>query len=201
MSFRDVKLINFSQLRDEGQFAPLISGPEGRKKHNAGPALLFCGTTGFPSSGAVLATANLPWNPNFRRNGVLDLSVDDFHQAAVAAVSADPVLLKAAVFANDREYEVIEWFQREPSLTRLGEWCAANGVRMEQGLQIGGGGRGDESDLVGLPFVEPASYQPLQGNRIWNSSARLGGFGVSDEMDSTGRAMIRGAGEWLGLFY
>jgi hypothetical protein len=161
-SFRDVKLINFSQLRNEGLFPSLISGPQGRKKNNAGPALLFSGTAGFPSSGAVLATANLPWNPNFRRNGVLDLSVDDFHQASVAAVSGDPVLLKAAVFANDREYEVIEWFQKEPSLTRLGEWCAANGVRMEQGLQIGGGGRGDASDLVGLPFVEPTSYQPVR---------------------------------------
>jgi hypothetical protein len=173
-SFRDVKLINFSQLRNEGLFPSLVSGPQGRKKHNAGPALLFCGKAGVPSSDDVLATANVRWGPNFRRNGVLDLSVDDFQQPSVAAVSADPVLLKASVFANDREYEVIESLQKAPSLTRLGEWCAANGIRMEQGLQIGGGGRGDATGLVGLPFVEAMTYQPV---RI--PSRRLRRFGMT----------------------
>ncbi|MBH5392092.1 N-6 DNA methylase [Bradyrhizobium diversitatis] len=161
-SFGDVKLINLSQLRAEGLFPSLTSTVNSKKKSNAGPALLFCGISQTPSSDETITTANLPWTPNFRRTGVLTLSIDDFHQPRTAAVSADPVLLKASVFGNEREYEVIEWFQTAPLLSRLGNWCAAHNIRIEQGLQIGGGDQGDASSLVGLPFVDAASYRPVR---------------------------------------
>lgn len=161
-SFHEIKLINFSQLRNEGLFPSLVSGATGKRRGNAGPALLFCGTLGAPLSEGTLETANVPWNASFRRHGVLDLSTDDFNQPRIGAVAADPVLLKAAVFGNDREYEVMEWFQTVTSLTRLGKWCDGNGIGMEQGLQVGGGGQGDARGLLGLPFIEPASYHSVR---------------------------------------
>ncbi|MDQ1159583.1 hypothetical protein QE385_003980 [Sphingomonas sp. SORGH_AS 950] len=162
-TFRDAKLVNFSQMRGEGLFPSLIGRP-GSRKPNAGPALLFCGTLGAPTEGAVLETANVRWNPNFRRNGVLDLSSDDFHNSPLPAVVGDPVLLKAAVFGNAREYQVVETIQGSPALTRLGAWCHTNGLRMEQGLQVGGGSKGNTASLTGLPFLDPAGYRPLRIN-------------------------------------
>ena len=164
-SFCDITFINLSQLRGEGLFPSLTAGADGRKRGNAGPALLFRGISRTSSNDQTITTANVPWTPNFRRNGVLDLSMDDFHQPRTAAVSADPVLFKAAFFGNDREYEVMEWFQTAPALTRLGEWTAANGIGMEQGLQVGGGAEGDTSALVGLPFLEAAAYRPIKLGR------------------------------------
>ena len=38
-SFHDIKLINFSQLRNEGLFPSLMSSATGKRKGNAGPAL------------------------------------------------------------------------------------------------------------------------------------------------------------------
>lgn len=160
-TFRDTKLVNFSQMRSEGLFPSLIGRSRSRKP-NAGPALLFCGTLGAPPDDAVLETANVRWNPNFRRNGVLDLSSDDFHQSPLRNVMADPVLLKAAVFGNQREYQVVETIQGSPALTRLGAWCDATGLRMEQGLQVGGGNEGDAAELAGLPFLNPTNYRPLR---------------------------------------
>lgn len=160
-SFRNAKLVNFSQMRSEGLFPSLIGQARSRKP-NAGPALLFCGTLGAPADDAVLEVANVRWNPNFRRNGVLDLSSDDFHQAPLRIVMADPVLLKAAVFGNEREYQVVETIQRSTALTRLGAWCDTVGLRMEQGLQVGGGGKGDATELRGLPFLDPTNYRPLR---------------------------------------
>lgn len=159
--FGDVTLINLSQLRGEGLF-PALAAADGPKKGNAGPTLLFRGTSRAASSDETITTANVPWTPNFRRNGILDLSVDDFRQARASVMSADPVLLKAAVFGNDREYDVMQWFQTNPSLTRLGKWATANGIGMEQGLQVGGGGKGDTSALAGLPFLDARTYKPLK---------------------------------------
>jgi hypothetical protein len=161
-SFGDITLINLSQLRGEGLFPALPSAAKGMKKGNAGPALLFRGTSRAASSDETITTANVPWTPNFRRNGILGLSVDDYRQLRAAAVSADPVLFKAAVYGNDREYDVMEWFQTAPSLTSLGQWAAANGIGMEQGLQIGGGGLGDASAMAGLPFLDAGTYRPVK---------------------------------------
>lgn len=160
-TFRDVRLINFSQMRNEGLFPSLVSRGEGRKT-NAGPALLFSGRIGAPFKDGLVETANVLWSRHFRRNGLLDLSIDDFHQSSVACVSSDPVLLKAAMFGNEREFEVMSAIQSSPALKRLGAWCTANGVRMEQGLQVGRGGRGDARELLGLPFIEAATYRPLR---------------------------------------
>ena len=38
----------------------------------------------------------------------------------------------------------------------------------------GGGGRGDASDLVGLPFVEPTSYKPVRNLVAANAAVRYG---------------------------
>src|ERR1051325_10270930 len=116
----------------------------------------------FPRMMTSWRPQNVLWNRHYRRNGVLDLSPDDFHQSCVTTLSADPVLLKAAVFGNDREYEVMAALQTSPSLTRLGVWCEAHGVRMEQGLQVGGGARGDARDLLGLPFLDASTYRPVR---------------------------------------
>ncbi|MER9618658.1 N-6 DNA methylase [Mesorhizobium sp. M0207] len=161
-SFGDVTLINLSHLRGEGLFPALAATTDGPRKGNAGPALLFRGTSKPASNNETITTANVPWTPNFRRHGVLGLSIDDFCQHRAAAVAADPVLFKAAVFCNDREYEVMEWFQTTPRLTRLGQWTAANGIGMEQGLQIGGGDEGNTSTLVGLPFLDAGAYRPIK---------------------------------------
>lgn len=170
-TFHDVRIVNLSQLRQDGLFPSLASNGIAKFKANAGPALLFCGRLGLSDKGGKVEVANIPWNKNFRRNGIINLSADDFRQAPLSTVSADPVLFKAAVFGNDREYKAMETLQLAQSLTRLGRWCEINGLRMEQGLQLGGGGLGDARGLIGLPFLEPGAYSPV---RI--SSRRLGRF-------------------------
>ncbi|PSJ36630.1 HsdM family class I SAM-dependent methyltransferase [Allosphingosinicella deserti] len=162
-SFTDVKLVNFSQLRNEGLFPSLVARVNGGKV-NAGPALMFCGTVGEPADDAVVEVANVPWSRHFRRNGVLELSSDDYQQPRVASVAGDPVLLKAAVFGNAREFEVVQSIQHSATLTRLGEWCRAAGVRIQEGLQVGGGGKGDASALAGLPFIDMEAYRPVYGH-------------------------------------
>lgn len=161
-SFSEVKLINLSQLRQEGLFPALALEGRSGQKSNAGPALLFRGRSSTSGDSDFVEVANVPWSPHFKRNGILGLTSDDFRQAANAEVRNDPVLFKAAFFANRREYEVIRALQGSASLTRLGAWCADNGISMEQGLQVGGCDEQDSSSLVGLPYLDASSYTPVE---------------------------------------
>ena len=163
-TFYDVRIINLSQLRSEGLFPALASNGELKVRANTAPALLFSGRPGVRDKNSTVEVANVAWSPNFRRNGIITLTADDLHAAPLSAVVSDPVLFKAAVFGNDREYQVMEGLQLRSSLTRLGEWCDTNRVRMEQGLQLGGGGRGDARALLDLPFLDAQSYAPIRIN-------------------------------------
>ncbi|RWC53044.1 N-6 DNA methylase [Mesorhizobium sp.] len=163
-SFNDVRLINMSQLRGEGLF-PAVSGRSdgaGAAKANSGPALLFSGRVGVSASNATVEVANVAWNKHFRRNGLLEVVSDERREVASSTLTSDPVLFKAAMFGNDREYAVMSGIQASQLFTRLGRWCSREGIRMEQGLQLGGGGRSDARQLVGLPFLDAAAYTPLR---------------------------------------
>lgn len=188
-SFHDVTVVNLSQLRGEDLFPAVQTRTEReptRTKATSGPAVLFKGSISRLGDAKQVKLVNVPWSPNFREHGVLDIPPELYKRVPVEAVQSDPTLFKAAVFGNSREFSVMAGLRSAPHLLPLGAWCRSQGIPIEQGLQVGGGGKADASPLQGLRLLDAHSYRP---GRV---SARLPVFRLSHAHRPRDRAIYKG---------
>lgn len=165
-AFRDVEIVNMAQLRTEGLFPAVTRRAQGaetrERRPTAGPALLFVGRPGTPAQDAELGLVNVPWLEHFRRNGVFELAPEMRKTLPIAKIGWSATKLKAALFANAREFDVMDALLRSPQLVRLGAWTRALGITMDQGYQLHGGGSSPASHLLGLPVVDAETFRAVR---------------------------------------
>jgi len=124
-------LINLSALRKEGLFPDAT-----------GPALLVFARCALMEKGDQLLLGSIPWTPDFKRNGLFNISPDDFKNVQLSRVLKSPGMLKAATFGTARDGWLVEKLERrfktlEHSLNDLGlQRLVARG----QGFKVNGEG-------------------------------------------------------------
>jgi hypothetical protein len=174
-SFKNVRLINMSQLRGEHLFPSLPRSYTSRRagasgsapadklrKPNLAPALLFVAQAGRQTAKAPVLVANMPWSRTFRRHGLIQNPGFSPAEIGCDQAATNASLLKAFVLGNSREAEVMCNLAENRNLVQLGAWLLGNNIPADQGFQSGGGDRNSAEHLVGLPQVTPETYKPVK---------------------------------------
>jgi N-6 DNA Methylase len=169
-TFKNVRLINMSQLRGEGLFPSLPRSYtasvdnkrdilDTSRKPNLAPALLLVAQVGRGTSPVFVA--NMPWSPTFRRHGLIQKP--SFASIGIDCERAvnDASILKSFVLGNAREAETMCHLADDRKLVRLGTWLRVNNIPADQGFQIGGGDQNSAKHLIGFPKLTPETYTPL----------------------------------------
>ena len=164
----ELSLMDLSALRTEGLFqAVAVEGGGASLKRTSGPAMLLTGKAGSPPmvSGRVRVT-KVPWDGEFSKHGLLDVADEWACRVPTRRLLDRADLLKAATSANVREFMTFARITADTSLLELGRWAEANGYRILQGVQVGGGDHNDSSALLGLPFLTSPNYRPGRLGRL-----------------------------------